>query len=60
VRNTDCVISSDRVWIVKSPSPVKSSSGTECMAVTTGEVFDTADGSKCEIVNCVSARANVQ
>jgi hypothetical protein len=26
VKNTDCMISSDRVWIVKSQSPVKSSS----------------------------------
>jgi hypothetical protein len=38
VRNTDCVISSDRVWIVQSLSPVKSSSYEfsciECMAVT--------------------------
>jgi hypothetical protein len=40
VRNTNCVISSGRVWIVKSPSPVKSSSYVlsciEWMAVTTG------------------------
>jgi hypothetical protein len=44
VKNTNCVISSDRVWIKKSPSPVKSSSYKlsciECMAVTPArEVF---------------------
>jgi hypothetical protein len=60
VRNTDCVISSDRVWIVKSPSPVKSivielyrKDYRRCNC-------DTADGNNCEIVNCVNVRANVE
>jgi hypothetical protein len=37
----ECVFISDRVWLVKSPSPVKSSSyelsGIECMERTTSE-----------------------
>jgi hypothetical protein len=53
------------VWIVKSPSPVKSSSYElsciDCMAVTpVGNVIVMLQMTVIVIVNCVNVRANVQ
>jgi hypothetical protein len=54
VQNTDCVISSDRVQIVKSLSPVKSTVIELYRKDYRRRNCDTADGSNCEIVHCVS------
>jgi hypothetical protein len=35
-------------------------SGSLAVAENSGSICDTADGSNCEIVNCLSVRANVQ
>jgi hypothetical protein len=62
MKNTDCVISSDRVRIVKSPCPVKSIVTELYRKDYSRSNCDTADDSNCncEIVNCVSVRANVE
>jgi hypothetical protein len=56
------VISSDTVWIMKSPSPVKFIVIELYRKDYSRSICDTADGSSCEIVNCVSVsvRANVE
>jgi hypothetical protein len=55
-----CVIKRATVWIVKSPSPAKSIVielyGSDYMISN----CDTAEGSTCEIVNCVIVKANVE
>jgi hypothetical protein len=48
------------VQIVKSPSPVKSIVIELHRNDYRRSICDTADGSTCEIVDCVSVRANVQ
>jgi hypothetical protein len=53
------VIKRATVWIVKSPSPVKSIVIELYRKDYSRSICDTADGSTCEIVNCVSVRANV-
>jgi hypothetical protein len=56
----ESVIKSDRAWIVKSPSPVKSIVIQLYRNDYRGSIWDTADGSTCVIVNCVNVRAKVQ
>jgi hypothetical protein len=58
VQNTDCVICSDRLWIVKSPSPVKSIVIEFYRKDYRRSNCDTADGSNCKIVNGVNVRAS--
>jgi hypothetical protein len=54
------LVSYEWVWIVKSPSPVK------CIVIEfykndyRRSKCDTADGSTCVILNCISGRANVE
>jgi hypothetical protein len=65
VKNTDCVISSESV-----DREITESSEVQQLRVQLYRVHgsdssrrsncNTADGSNCEIVNCVSVRANVQ
>jgi hypothetical protein len=51
---------SERVWIVKSPSLVKSIINVLYRSGYSRSICDSADGSICEILNCVSVRANVE
>jgi hypothetical protein len=52
------VISSDAVRIKKSPSPVKSIVIELYRNDYRRSILDTADGSTCEIVNCIIVRAS--
>jgi hypothetical protein len=47
------------VWIEKSPSPAKSIVIELYKNDYSRSNCDTAEGSTCEIVNCISVRANV-
>jgi hypothetical protein len=64
MRNTDCVISSNSVDREITESSEVQQLRVQLYRVHGGDyrrsTCDTADGSKCEIVNCVSVRANVQ
>jgi hypothetical protein len=51
---------SERVWIKKLPIPVKSIVIELYRNDYRRRNCDTADGSNCEIVNCVAVRANVE
>jgi hypothetical protein len=51
---------SERVWIKKSPIPVKSIVIELYRNDYRRSNCDTADVSTCEIVNCVAVRANVE
>jgi hypothetical protein len=61
VQNSDCVISSDSV-----DREITESSEVQQLRVELYKkdyrrsIWDTADGSTCVIVNCVSVRANVE